>query len=53
MNNKKLLVDDCKKDKELFNSYVRALISSCYFFYFYSSSFLCCSKEKKRDLYCF
>ena len=26
MNNEKLLADDCKKDKELFNSYVRALI---------------------------
>ena len=26
MNNEKLLADNCKKDKELFNSYFRALI---------------------------
>ena len=26
MKNQEYLADDCKKDKELFNSYVRALI---------------------------
>ena len=43
MKNQEYLADDCKKDKELFNSS----------YYFYSSSFLCCSRGEKRKLYCF
>ena len=48
MNNKKLLVDDCKKDKELFNSYVRALILPAIFFIFIAVVFYVVQKKKKE-----
>ena len=48
MNNEKLLADNCKKDKELFNSYVRALIIPVVFLIFIAVVFYVVQKKKKE-----
>lgn len=48
MNNEKLLADNCKKDKELFNSYVRALIIPVVFIIFATVVFYVAQKERKE-----
>ena len=49
MKNQEYLADDCKKDKELFNSYVRALILPIIFLIFIAVVFYV-AQEEKRDL---
>ena len=49
MENQEYLADDCKKDKELFNSYVRALIIPVVFLIFIAVVFYV-AQEEKRDL---
>lgn len=41
MNNQDFLTYDCKKDKELFNSYVKGLIFSSCYYSFISTHLLC------------
>ena len=50
MENQEYLTDDCKKDKELFNSYVRALILPAIFLIFIAVVFYVAQKERK-DIY--
>ncbi len=40
MNNEEFLTDNCKKDKELFNSYIRGFITPAIFSSFISSNLL-------------
>ena len=53
MNNEKLLIDDCKKDKELFNSYVRALILPIIFLIFIAVVFYVAQEERKESYIAF
>ncbi|MCT7445272.1 hypothetical protein [Aliarcobacter cryaerophilus] len=48
MNNQDFLTYDCKKDKELFNSYVRALIIPVVFLIFIAVVFYVVQKKKKE-----
>ena len=50
MEYQEYLTDDCKKDKELFNSYVRALIIPVVFIIFAAVVFYVAQKERK-DIY--
>ncbi|MBF7071059.1 hypothetical protein [Aliarcobacter butzleri] len=50
MKNQNFLTDDCKKDKELFNSYVRALILPVIFLMFVAVVFYVAQK-KRKDIY--
>ena len=49
MENQEYLADDCKKDKELFNSYVRALILPIIFLIFSSSFYV--AQEERKEIY--
>ena len=53
MNNEKLLADNCKKDKELFNSYVRALIVLIIFLIFIAVVFYVAQEERKESYIAF
>ena len=48
MKNQEYLADDCKKDKELFNSYVRALILLIIFLIFIAVVFYVAQEERKE-----
>ena len=48
MENQEYLVDDCKKDKELFNSYLRALILPIIFLIFIVVVFYVAQEERKE-----
>ncbi len=48
MENQEYLVDDCKKDKELFNSYLRALILPIIFLIFVAVVFYVAQEERKE-----
>ena len=48
MENQEYLADDCKKDKELFNSYVRALILPIVFLIFIVVVFYVAQEERKE-----
>jgi fucose 4-O-acetylase-like acetyltransferase len=48
MENQEYLADDCKKDKELFNSYVRALILPIIFLIFIVVVFYVAQEERKE-----
>lgn len=48
MENQEYLADDCKKDKELFNSYVRALILPIIFLIFVAVVFYIAQEDRKE-----
>ena len=48
MKNQDFLTDDCKKDKELFNSYLRALILPIIFLIFIVVVFYVAQEERKE-----
>ena len=48
MKNQEYLADDCKKDKELFNSYVRALILPIIFLIFVAVVFYIAQEDRKE-----
>ena len=48
MKNQDFLTDDCKKDKELFNSYVRALILPIIFLIFVAVVFYIAQEDRKE-----
>src|SRR5574344_315262 len=50
MKNQDFLTDDCKKDKELFNSYVRALIVLIIFLIFIAVV-LYVAQEERKEIY--